>query len=94
MKLITAGVILLAAILMLLAVRLHDDARRYDVVMAGAGSGGSQSDSGSAEILGYLVDHKTGRVWLLAGQNKLSTICFGKEKEPGCETAEPAPTRK
>jgi len=81
MRLITAIVLSVAALLLLLASHLHDEARRYDVVMAGAGSGGSQADSGSTEIIGYLVDHETGKVWLLAGLRKIPM-------------EEPAPTKK
>jgi len=81
MRLITAIILLVAVLLMLLASHLHDEARRYDVVMAGAGSGGSQGESGSTEFMGYLVDHKTGKVWLLAGLRKIPM-------------EEPAPTKK
>jgi len=91
---LTAATVLLAAILALLAVHLHDDARRYDVVIAGAGSGGSQSESGTTQILGYLVDHKTGKVWLLAGPVKMPAVCSGKETERGCEVDEASPNKK
>jgi hypothetical protein len=58
----TAIALLLAALILLLASVLHDLAHRYDVVVAAAGSGGSQEEVGSTETVGYLVDHKTGRV--------------------------------
>jgi hypothetical protein len=56
---------LLGCFVLLLASYLHDRARRFDVVMAAAGSGGSQENEGSTESFAYLVDHKTGKVWKL-----------------------------
>lgn len=66
MKTITAIILLLAALVLLLVSHLHDEAHRYDVVVAAAGSGGSQEQAGSTETVGYLIDHKTGRVWSLS----------------------------
>jgi len=45
---------------------MHDRAHRYDIVAAGAGSGGTQDTAGQTEITAYLIDHKTGRVWVSA----------------------------
>jgi hypothetical protein len=44
----------------LLAVFLYDEAHRYDVVAAG--SGGSNEQQG--DIQAFLVDHKTGQMWM------------------------------
>jgi hypothetical protein len=93
MKPATAIVLLVAALALLLAVHLHDEAHRYDVVMAGAGSGGSQEREGSTEVVGYLVDHKTGKVWRLGGLNAVPVTKLAcsrldsnlKETETGCE---------
>ncbi len=91
MKPATAIVLLMAAAMLLLASHLHDAAHRYDVVVAAAGSGGSQTDAGSTEIVGYLVDHKTGKVWVLHGAVRMPLILTscprGKETERGCEEA-------
>jgi hypothetical protein len=43
---------------------MHDRARRYDIVAAGAGSGGSQDTTGDSEINAFIIDHQTGRVWV------------------------------
>jgi hypothetical protein len=50
---------------LLLAAHWIVEGRRYEVVAAGAGSGGSQNDTGSTEVRGFLVDRKTGRTWRL-----------------------------
>lgn len=97
MKPATAITLLIAALVLLLASHLHDSARRYDVVVAAAGSGGSQQDTGSTETVGYLVDHKTGRVWVLKGMFEMPGVrmaCSGvspnaKETENGCEIVTP-----
>jgi hypothetical protein len=86
----TAVVLLLAALVLLLASYLHDSAHRYDVVVAAAGSGGSQENVGATETVGYLVDHKTGRVWELVGPAQEPTVivpCHSstKETEHGCK---------
>jgi hypothetical protein len=100
MKATSAIALLLAALALLLASYLHDSARRYDVVVAAAGSGGSQESVGSTETVGYLVDHKTGRVWELWGRAQLPMMiepCPSgetfKETERGC-TVEIAPTKQ
>jgi hypothetical protein len=92
MKTTTAITLLVAALVLLLTSYLHDSAHRYDVVVAAAGSGGSQENAGSTESVGYLVDHKTGRVWLLqsAGQLPMKVMNCSvytniKETERGCE---------
>ncbi len=100
MKLATAIVLLVAALVLLLASHLHDEARRYDVVVAGAGAGGSQESTGSTEIAGYLVDHKTGRVWRLTGIGQKPTVVVScsqmggdtkfAETERGCELVGPS----
>jgi hypothetical protein len=88
----TAIILLLAALVLLLAVYLHDSAHRYDVVVAAAGSGGSRENVGSTETVGYLVDHKTGRVWQLEGQAQKPMLIVPcpsganiKETEMGCK---------
>jgi len=99
MKLTTAIVLLFAALVLLLISYLHDAAHRYDVVVAGAGSGGSQENEGSTDVVGYLVDHKTGRVWLLQSGGQVPVRIFScsmykgtaKETERGCEV-QPAET--
>ena len=89
MKPTTAIALLLSALVLLLASYLHDSAHRYDVVVAAAGSGGSQENVGATETVGYLVDHKTGRVWELVGAIRESTVIVpcrvGKETKRGCE---------
>jgi hypothetical protein len=93
MKPATAITLLLAVLVLLLASHLHDSAHRFDVVMAAAGSGGSQETEGSTQVVGYLVDHKTGKVWLLAGPSSMPIILrpcpMGKEMERGCEQETP-----
>jgi len=86
----TAIALLLAALVLLLASYLHDSAHRYDVVVAAAGSGGSQENVGSTETVAYLVDHKTGKAWLLIAGHKIPMVlsCPSglKETEEGCES--------
>ena len=96
MKLATAVIFLLAALVLLFALYMHDSAHRYDVVIAAAGSGGSQQEAGSTETLAYLVDHKTGRVWELIEQFEKPLVrlpCMNtptiKETEHGCEVVTP-----
>ena len=94
MKPTTVIVALIAALVLLPASHLHDEAHRYDVVVAGAGSGGSQETEGSAEIVGYLADHKTGRVWVLTGFVQKPTVVLScsqlsakfRDTARGCET--------
>ena len=50
---------------LLLAAHWISEGQRYEVVAAGAGSGGSQDSIGSTEVRGFLVDRKTGRTWSL-----------------------------
>jgi hypothetical protein len=76
---------------------MHDRAHRYDIVAAGAGSGGSggsqenTGDTGSTEIHAYLLDHKTGRVWVVHVLEEVPTVrrsCQSMgwtETESGCE---------
>jgi hypothetical protein len=58
---------------------MHDRANRYDIVVAGAGSGGSggsqenAGEVGSTQIDAYLVDHKTGKVWFVRGPIEIPT---------------------
>ena len=65
---IAAFLILIGTILT--ATYMHESYRRYDLVTAGAGSGGSSGsqdaagDGGTAKINAYLIDHRTGRVWM------------------------------
>jgi hypothetical protein len=70
---------------------------RYEVVAAGAGSGGSQESTGSTDIRAYLVDRKTGRTWILWGNTQVMQMptmrisckeTFGEnaaDTESGCE---------
>jgi hypothetical protein len=95
---ITAFLLLLVALVFLLALHFHDEAHRYDVVLAAAGSGGSQNDTGSTEVRGYLVDHRTGRVWLLVDDQQLPVTvrpCGQKAKmtKNGCEFVPPNPSQ-
>lgn len=71
---------------------IHDRAHRYDVVAAGAGSGGSQEQPGETEVNAYLIDHATGRVWLIGGELALPVTRMtckeyngGRETDYGCE---------
>lgn len=65
---IAAFLILIGTILT--ATYMHESYRRYDLVTAGAGSGGSggsqnvTGDTGEVRITAYLIDHRTGRVWI------------------------------
>jgi hypothetical protein len=43
---------------------MYDRAHRYDIVAAGAGSGGTQDTVGNAEIQAFIIDHQTGKVWI------------------------------
>lgn len=90
MKIMTAVILLAAALLFLLASYLHDSAHRYYVIVGAAGSGGSQESAGETEIRGYLVDHRTGKVWEVRGSFEkplVRTPCpdFSKETKNGCE---------
>jgi hypothetical protein len=51
------------------ATYMHDRARRYDVVAAGAGGGGNPEQAGDTEGAAYLIDHATGKVWFVAETN-------------------------
>jgi hypothetical protein len=91
----SAVAFLVGSLVLLLAIYLHGEARRYDVVIAAAGSGGSQTEAGSTDATAYLVDHKTGRVWKLNSKlaNPLIRVpCTKmpdvKETEHGCELVE------
>lgn len=46
---------------------MHDRAHRYDIVAAGAGSGGTQDQAGETDIKAFIIDHQTGRVWMATG---------------------------
>jgi hypothetical protein len=46
------------------ATYLHDRAHRYDIVAAGAGSGGTQNDAGQTDFRAFIIDHQTGKVWM------------------------------
>jgi hypothetical protein len=46
---------------------MHGRAHRYDIVAAGAGSGGTQNDAGRADFRAFIIDHQTGKVWVYAG---------------------------
>jgi hypothetical protein len=58
-------VTILVCATVLLAVFLHEQAHRFDIVAVGAGAGGSNEDKGDEEIGAWLIDHKTGDVWSL-----------------------------
>jgi hypothetical protein len=70
---------------------MHDRAHRYDVVVAGAGSGGSQDSVGETEVTAYLIDHKTGQVWEFIGNRGVPTMRMScqdmgwTETESGCQ---------
>jgi hypothetical protein len=67
MKVRDVTIVLVICATILLASYLVSEGHRYDVVAAGAGSGGSQESTGSTEVVGYLVDHKTGKVLVIGG---------------------------
>jgi hypothetical protein len=46
---------------------IHDRAHRYDIVVAGAGSGGTQNDAGQTDLRAFIIDHQSGRVWMSVG---------------------------
>ena len=94
MKPTTAVTVLATALIFLLASYMHDSAHRFDVVLAAAGSGGSQQDVGSTATTAFLVDHKTGRVWELYGYTQIPVALYPcpaatKETEHGCEASTP-----
>ena len=60
---------------------MHDRSHRYDVVAAGAGSGGSQAETGKVDVEVYLVDHTSGKVWLISGP---VAVPVETETESGC----------
>jgi len=43
---------------------MHDRSHRYDIVATGAGSGGTQNDAGQTDFRAFIIDHRTGRVWV------------------------------
>lgn len=70
---------------------MHDRAHRYDIIVAGAGSGGSQDGTGSTDVRAYLIDHNTGKVWMYAGpvglptQRRSCQYMGWTETESGCQ---------
>lgn len=86
------GGFVLGALALLLAIYMHAEVRRFDVVLTSAGSGGSQTETGSTDTTGYLVDHKTGRVWELnrkIAEPLIRLPCIDspniRETEHGCQ---------
>ena len=81
-------------------VYLHDRAYRYEIVIAGAGSGGSggsqenTGDRGDTEIKAYLLDRKSGKVWLVDGVVERPTLLLSckdvdeTDAESGCRKNE------
>lgn len=80
----------------LVAARWIVEGQRYEVVAAGAGSGGSQDATGSTDVRAYVVDRKTGKTWLLSGGPNVAEIPALRlpcpqiyegsvESESGCE---------
>ena len=65
LKLISLISAILVCGTVLLASHWITEGRRYDVVLLGAGAGGSQDAAGSTDFQAMLVDHKTGNVWTL-----------------------------
>ena len=72
-------VAMLVCLTCLAAVYLNGQAHRYDIVAVGAGAGGSNGDKGDTEIKAWLVDHKTGDVWAVAGGHVVPTIRIGND---------------
>lgn len=62
------------------AVYMHDRAYRYEIVGAGAGSGGSggsqesTGEVGTTEIAAYVLDRTTGKVWFIDGRTQTPTV--------------------
>jgi hypothetical protein len=50
----------------LLALFLHEQAHRYDIVAVGAGAGGSNGEKGDVSTEEFLIDHKTGEVYVVS----------------------------
>lgn len=74
-------------------VYLHDRAYRYEIVIAGAGSGGSggsqenTGDVGDTEIKAYLLDRKNGKVWFVDGAVETPTLLLSCQDMGGTDTA-------
>src|SRR5438132_1378136 len=70
----------------LTATYVHESYRRYDLVTVGAGSGGSggsqngTGDTGTAKINAYLIDHRTGRVWVHSDDDSRSRLALNIEE--------------
>ena len=58
-------VTLFVCITALMVAHMAVEGYRYNVVSVGAGSGGSNDASGDTDFRSYLLDRKTGKVWLL-----------------------------
>jgi hypothetical protein len=56
------------------AVYLNGQAHRYDIVAVGAGAGGSSNDKGDLDVGAWLIDHRTGQVWVIQGHNYVVPI--------------------
>ena len=76
MKILVAAVVFAVIAAALGITYLHERAHRFDIVVAGAGSGGSQENTGDTAFKAYLVDHQTGRVWSVDGVNAQPLIRF------------------
>lgn len=64
----TARVTALAAVLATVwgVAYMHDRNHRYDVVAAGAGAGRTQ-DTREIDIRAFVIDHRTGKLWVWSG---------------------------
>jgi hypothetical protein len=96
---------LIAVCLFVVELHFHDESHRYDVVGFAAGAGGSQDHGGDTKIQAYLVDHKTGRVWVIAGGTAgwvVPTVRFScaqtdkdwNESESGCTVPDSSSLKK
>lgn len=69
---------------------MHDRAHRYDIVPAGAGSGGTQSDTGQTEFRAFIIDHQTGKVWMFGPATPAAFVGMPLTRLP-CSTVKNAP---
>jgi hypothetical protein len=62
-------VTLLVCATALVAIILHAQSHRYDIVAIAGGAGGSNNEKGDLDVQAWLIDHKTGQVWFIQGHN-------------------------
>jgi hypothetical protein len=58
---------------------LNGEAHRYDIVTVGVGGGGSNQERGDLTTEEFLIDHKTGEVWVIEDRMLIPTQKLDKD---------------